>query len=152
MSGALREMNRVELVNLERLSHLLKGLNPAELETLELLLDEDACATIAESLRELEDGKGIPLHPRGYPISDRLSDHRREEAARDCPGEIQRELLSDPEENSEVSCTRTPPATTRLRIGSQTWLRTCGGGGPLKRSMDEIERDMVVRREWSLEP
>ena len=61
MSGALREMNRVELVNLERLSHLLKGLNPAELETLELLLDEDACATIAESLRELEGGKGIPI-------------------------------------------------------------------------------------------
>lgn len=61
MSGVLKGMDRAELVNLERLSHLLKGLSPAELETLELLLDEDACETIAESLRELEDGKGIPI-------------------------------------------------------------------------------------------
>ncbi len=61
MSGALRELNRAELVNLERLAHLLKGLSPAELETLELLVDEEACETIAHSLEELEGGKGIPV-------------------------------------------------------------------------------------------
>jgi hypothetical protein len=61
MSSALRELDRAELVNLERLAHLLKGLSPGELETLELLLDDEACATIAQSLRELEDRKGIPI-------------------------------------------------------------------------------------------
>ena len=61
MSSALRELDRAELVNLERLAHLLKGLSPAELETLELLLDDEGRATIAQSLRELEDRKGIPI-------------------------------------------------------------------------------------------
>jgi len=61
MSGALKEMNRAELVNLERLAHLLKGLSPAELETLEILLDEEASSTIAQSLKELEERKGIPI-------------------------------------------------------------------------------------------
>jgi hypothetical protein len=41
MSTAVKEMGRVELVNLERLAYLLKGLSATELETLELLLDED---------------------------------------------------------------------------------------------------------------
>ena len=35
MSIAIKEMNRVELVNLDRLAHILKGLSIAELETLE---------------------------------------------------------------------------------------------------------------------
>ena len=61
MSSALRELDRAELVNLERLAHLLKGLSPAELETLELLLDDEGRSTIAQSLRELEDRKGIPI-------------------------------------------------------------------------------------------
>jgi DNA replication protein DnaD len=61
MSSALKEMDKAELVNLERLTHLLKGLSPAELETLEILLDEDACETIAQSLKELEEGRGIPI-------------------------------------------------------------------------------------------
>ena len=61
MSSALKEMDRAELVNLERLAHLLKGLSPAELETLEVLLDEDAFETIAQSLKELEERKGIPI-------------------------------------------------------------------------------------------
>lgn len=61
MSGALKEMNRADLVNLERLAHLLRGLSPAELETLEILLDDDACATITESIRELDEQKGIPV-------------------------------------------------------------------------------------------
>lgn len=61
MSEALKEMNKYELVNLERLARLLRGLSPAELETLEILLDEEASRTITQSLRELEQGKGIPI-------------------------------------------------------------------------------------------
>jgi len=61
MSNALRELDKAELVNLERLAYLLKGLSPAELETLEILLDQEASQTIAQSLRELEEKKGIPI-------------------------------------------------------------------------------------------
>jgi hypothetical protein len=61
MSSALKEIDRAELVNLERLAHLLKGLSAAELETLEILLDEEASQIIAQSLRELEEKKGIPI-------------------------------------------------------------------------------------------
>jgi len=61
MSSALKGIDRTELVNLQRLAHILKGLSPAELETLEVLLDEDARETITRSLKELEEGKGIPI-------------------------------------------------------------------------------------------
>jgi len=61
MSSALKEMDRAELVNLERLAQLLKGLSPAELETLEILVDEEARETITQSLKELEERKGIPI-------------------------------------------------------------------------------------------
>jgi hypothetical protein len=61
MSGAFREMNKAELVNLVRLPHLLKGLSPSEVEPLELLLDEEASVTIAHSRKELEDTEEIPM-------------------------------------------------------------------------------------------
>ena len=61
MPGTLREIDGAELVNLRRLAHLLQGLSPAELETLEILLDEEACGVISQSLEELERGKGIPI-------------------------------------------------------------------------------------------
>ena len=61
MSIAVKEMGRVELVNLERLAHILKGLSTAELETLELLLDEEASKSISQSLKELEEGEGIQI-------------------------------------------------------------------------------------------
>ena len=61
MSEALREMDKIELINIERLAHLLKSLTPAELETLEILLDEEAYKTIAQSLEELREGQGIPI-------------------------------------------------------------------------------------------
>jgi hypothetical protein len=61
MTTTLKEMDKVELVNLERLAYLLKGLSAAELETLELLLDEEASKTINQSLKELEKGEGIPI-------------------------------------------------------------------------------------------
>jgi|LGVE01.1.fsa_nt_gb hypothetical protein len=61
MSTAVKEMGRVELVNLERLAYLLKGLSAVELEALELLLDEDAFRSIERSLKELGVGQGIPI-------------------------------------------------------------------------------------------
>jgi len=61
MPSALKEMNKAELVNLERLAHLLEGLSPSEVEPLELLLDEEASVTIAHSRKELEDTEEIPM-------------------------------------------------------------------------------------------
>jgi len=61
MSTAIKERDRFEIVNLERLAYLLKGLSAAELETLELILDEEGSKTINQSLKELEMGKGIPI-------------------------------------------------------------------------------------------
>jgi len=61
MSTILREMDDVELVNLEQLAYILKGLGRAELETLEILLDEEASRNISQSLKELKEGKGIPI-------------------------------------------------------------------------------------------
>jgi len=57
MSTGLKEMDKAELINLERLVHLLRGLSRAELETLEILLDEEASRTIIQSLRELQQNK-----------------------------------------------------------------------------------------------
>jgi len=54
-------MDKIELINIERLAHLLKSLTPAELETLEILLDGEAYKTIAQSLEELREGQGIPI-------------------------------------------------------------------------------------------
>jgi len=61
MSTAVKEMDRGELFNLERLAYILKGLSAAELETLEFLLDEEAFRSINQSLKELEKGEGIPI-------------------------------------------------------------------------------------------
>jgi len=61
MSTAIKEMDRVELINLERLAHILKGLSVAESETLEILLDKEAFGCINQSLEELEKGEGIPI-------------------------------------------------------------------------------------------
>ncbi|MCD5406367.1 MAG: hypothetical protein LRZ99_01585 [Desulfotomaculum sp.] len=61
MSGVLKELDQVELVNINRLVYILKGLSAAELETLEILLDEEASKTITQSLKELEKGQGIPI-------------------------------------------------------------------------------------------
>jgi len=54
-------MDRVELVNLERLAYILKGLSAADFETLEILLDEDSSKTISQSLKELKAGERIPI-------------------------------------------------------------------------------------------
>lgn len=62
MSRALKKLEDTELINLERLAHLLQGLSPKELETLEILIDKDALTTIARSLKELDRGEGIPIN------------------------------------------------------------------------------------------
>ena len=61
MPNTLREMDRVDLINIERLAHILKGLSSLEFETLEVLLDEEASKTISQSLNELEAGERIPI-------------------------------------------------------------------------------------------
>jgi len=61
MSTAVKELGRVELFNLERLAYILKVLSVAELEAIELLLDEDAFGSINQSLKELEEGEGVPI-------------------------------------------------------------------------------------------
>ena len=62
MPKALTEMDRVDLINIERLAHILKGLSPAEFKTLEILLDNEASETITQSLKELEAGERIPIN------------------------------------------------------------------------------------------
>jgi DNA-binding HxlR family transcriptional regulator len=58
MPNTLREMDKVDLINIGR---LLKGLSPIEFETLEVLLDDEASKTISQSLKELEAGERIPI-------------------------------------------------------------------------------------------
>ena len=57
-----RELEELDLINLERLAHILKGLSPSELETLEILLDKEAKDTVFQSLKELDSGERIPLN------------------------------------------------------------------------------------------
>ncbi len=61
MSKVQKALEKGGLVHLERLASILQGLTPEELETLELLLDRQAQATIRRSLKELNHGEGIPL-------------------------------------------------------------------------------------------
>ena len=61
MLNALKEMDKVDLINIERLAHILKGLSTVEFETLEILLDEEASKTITQSLKELKVGERIPI-------------------------------------------------------------------------------------------
>jgi predicted transcriptional regulator len=61
MRNTLKEMDRVELVNLERLAYILKGLSAADFETLEILLDEESSKTISQSVKELNAGERIPI-------------------------------------------------------------------------------------------
>ena len=52
-------------VNLQRLAYLLKALNKGELETPDLLMDNDASVMISQSVsqsgKEFRQGKGIPI-------------------------------------------------------------------------------------------
>ena len=63
MPDTLKEMDRTELVNLERLAYLLKGLSPAELETLEFLVQPELATELKQRRRkakvELKEGKTL---------------------------------------------------------------------------------------------
>lgn len=59
MKTALENLKEAELVDLQRLAYLLKSLSPAEVETLELLLDDEARSIIRTSLKELDEEKGL---------------------------------------------------------------------------------------------
>jgi len=61
MQSSLKQMDSVDLVNIDRLAHIIKGLSQVEFETLEILLDKDATDTINESIRELEKGERISI-------------------------------------------------------------------------------------------
>ena len=61
MSKALKTAEKGGLVHLERLASILRGLTPQEMETLDLLLDRQAHATIRRALEELDRGEGIPI-------------------------------------------------------------------------------------------
>ncbi len=61
MAFALKRMESVELINLERLAYILKSLTSPEIETLEILVDEDAYQTISRSLKEADAGERIPI-------------------------------------------------------------------------------------------
>jgi len=61
MPSTLKQMDKADLINIERLAHILKGLSAVEFETLEILLDEEASKTITQSLKELEAGERIPI-------------------------------------------------------------------------------------------
>ncbi len=61
MTAALKEVDKIELVNIERLVYILKGLSPTELETLELLLDSEAATIITQSREEMKIEKGVPI-------------------------------------------------------------------------------------------
>ena len=61
MPNTLKEMDRADLINLERLAHILKGLSTGEFETLEILLDEDSTKAINRSIKELNAGERIPI-------------------------------------------------------------------------------------------
>jgi hypothetical protein len=64
VAKTLKEMDRAELINLERLAHILKGLSIREFETLEILLDENSTNAINRSIKELNAGERIPIDER----------------------------------------------------------------------------------------
>ena len=61
MPNTLKEMDNIELVNLKRLAYILKGLSAVELDTLEILMDEESHKSIIQSLKEFEAGERIPI-------------------------------------------------------------------------------------------
>jgi hypothetical protein len=61
MRSSLKQMDRVDLINIGRLAHIIRGLSQIEFETLEILLDRDATNSINESMKELEKGERISI-------------------------------------------------------------------------------------------
>ncbi len=61
MHSSLKQMDSVDLINIGRLAHIIRGLSKVEFETLEILLDKDATDTINESINELKKGERISI-------------------------------------------------------------------------------------------
>ena len=61
MHSSLKQMDKVDLINIERLAHIIRGLNEVEFETLGVFLDKDASNTINESLKDLEKGERLSI-------------------------------------------------------------------------------------------
>ena len=61
MTVSKSKMKMTGIINPERLAYVLKSLNEEELETLELLLDNEASQQIFSSIKELKEGKGFLL-------------------------------------------------------------------------------------------
>lgn len=52
---------QLNIINLNRLAHIIKSLDEKEIETLEILLDVDSAEKIQQSLKELSQGKGVSI-------------------------------------------------------------------------------------------
>ena len=61
MTVSKSKMKMTGIINPERLAYILKSLNEEELETLELLLDNEASQQIFSSIKELKEGNGVPV-------------------------------------------------------------------------------------------
>ena len=61
MAISSENSSNFHLINLKRLAFILKSLDNSELETLEILMDNDAIGIIGQSCQECDEGKGIPF-------------------------------------------------------------------------------------------
>ena len=61
MPAAIANADKLDLVKLQRLASPLKSLNKGELETLDLLMDNDASVIVSQSVKEFRQVKGIPI-------------------------------------------------------------------------------------------
>ena len=61
MHSILKQLDKVNLINIERLAHIIRGFNEVEFETLEILLDKDASNTINQSRKELKKGERLSI-------------------------------------------------------------------------------------------
>ncbi|OQA53498.1 MAG: hypothetical protein BWY45_03021 [Euryarchaeota archaeon ADurb.Bin294] len=61
MAISSESSSNFHLINLKRLAFILKSLDISELETLEILMDNDAIDIIGQSGHECDEGKGIPI-------------------------------------------------------------------------------------------
>jgi len=61
MTISSESSSNFNLINLKRLAFILKSLDNSELETLEILMDNDAIDIIGQSWNECDEGKGVPI-------------------------------------------------------------------------------------------
>ena len=61
MAISSESSSNFHLINLKRLAFILKSLDISELETLEILMDNDAFEIIGQSCHECDEVKGIQI-------------------------------------------------------------------------------------------